>query len=273
MVSAFEDHVHFLLGGRYDFASALSSVGQSNPPIFNNALDRANVLGVSTKDRFFSPRVGLVVQPWPWFSIYGNYTQSFGVNNGVTRSNTPLGSQQAIQWEGGMKAEFFDKRLLATVAYFDIKKYNLAQYADRAGNLKRLRGRSSRRPESGRRARRNRRRQRQLERDRSTRIICSIRITIAERRFSPAVTPARPARRATSWDRRALNFDRASGADRHSKAPAGRPAGAFKRRASLHRLHRFGLGARPLRDQPVERGDIGARRRDERVGIGAAAGH
>lgn len=127
MISGFEDRVHFLIGGRYDFASALSSVGQSNSSIINNALDRANVLGVSTNDRFFSPRVGLVVQPWPWLSIYGNYTQSFGVNNGVTRSNTPLGSQQAIQWEGGMKAEFFDKRLLATAAYFDIKKYNLAQ--------------------------------------------------------------------------------------------------------------------------------------------------
>lgn len=138
MISGFEDRVHFLVGGRYDIAAAISSVGQSNSTIINNALDRANLLGVATKDRFFSPRVGLVVQPLPWFSIYGNYTQSFGVNNGVTRSNTPLGSQQAIQWEGGMKAEFFEKRLLATVAYFDIKKYNLAQNTPTAPNT--LRG-------------------------------------------------------------------------------------------------------------------------------------
>jgi iron complex outermembrane receptor protein len=138
MISAFDDRVHFLLGGRYDFASALSSIGQSNSTIINNALDRANVLGVTTKDRFFSPRVGLVVQPWPWLSVYGNYTQSFGVNNGVTRANTPLGSQQAIQWEGGVKGEFFDKRLLATVAYFDIKKHNLAQNTPTAPNA--LRG-------------------------------------------------------------------------------------------------------------------------------------
>ncbi|MBM3550960.1 MAG: TonB-dependent siderophore receptor [Alphaproteobacteria bacterium] len=132
MISAFDDRVHFLIGGRYDNAYALSSAQSSNSAIINNALDRANVLGISVKDHFFSPRVGLVVQPTPWLSFYGNYTQSFGVNNGVTRSNTPLGSQQAIQWEGGAKAEFLDKRLLATVAYFDIKKYNMSQNAPNA---------------------------------------------------------------------------------------------------------------------------------------------
>ncbi|KAF0129965.1 MAG: hypothetical protein FD139_1443 [Methylocystaceae bacterium] len=127
MISGFDDRVHLLLGGRYDFASALSSAQNSTSTLVNNALDRANVLGVSVKDRFFSPRVGLVIQPWPWLSFYGNYTKSFGVNNGVTRANEPLGPQQSIQWEGGIKAEFFDKRLLATLAYFDIKKYNMAQ--------------------------------------------------------------------------------------------------------------------------------------------------
>jgi iron complex outermembrane receptor protein len=121
MISGFEDRVHLLLGGRYDFASALSSAQNSTSTLINNALDRANVLGVSVTDRFFSPRVGLVIQPWPWLSFYGNYTKSFGVNNGVTRANQPLGPQQSIQWEGGIKAEFFDKRLLATLAYFDIK--------------------------------------------------------------------------------------------------------------------------------------------------------
>lgn len=127
MVSGFDDRVHLLLGGRYDFASAFSSSQNSTSALVNNALDRANVLGVYVKDRFFSPRVGLVIQPYPWLSFYGNYTQAFGVNNGVTRDNRPLGPQQSVQWEGGVKAEFFDKRLLATLAYFDIKKYNMAQ--------------------------------------------------------------------------------------------------------------------------------------------------
>lgn len=138
MISAFENRVHLLLGGRYDYASAISSVGQSTSPVINNAMDRANLLAVSTTDKFFSPRAGLVVQPMPWLSVYGNYTQSYGVNNGVTRANTPLGSQQAVQWEGGVKAEFFESRLLATLAYFDIKKYNLAQNTPTAPNA--LRG-------------------------------------------------------------------------------------------------------------------------------------
>ncbi len=134
----FDDRVHLLLGGRYDFAAAVNSVGQPNSAFVNNALMRADALAVWTKDQAFSPSVGLVVQPLPWLSLYGNYTKSFGVNNGVTRSNEPLGPQTAIQWEGGAKAEFFDRRLTATVAYFDIVKYNVAQNTPTAPNA--LRG-------------------------------------------------------------------------------------------------------------------------------------
>ncbi|OAI26434.1 hypothetical protein A1351_15000 [Methylosinus sp. R-45379] len=127
MISFFDDRVHLLLGGRYDFASAVSSGQSSTSALLNNALMRANYLAVRVADHAFSPRVGLSVQALPWLAFYGNYTESFGVNNGVTRNNTPLGPQRAIQWEGGMKAELFDKRLIATAAYYVIDKHNIAQ--------------------------------------------------------------------------------------------------------------------------------------------------
>nr|WP_245275744.1 TonB-dependent receptor [Methylosinus sp. sav-2] len=67
------------------------------------------------------------MQPYPWLSFYGNYTKSFGLNNGVTRAGAALGPQTAIQMEGGVKAELLDKRLSVTLAYYDIKKYNIAR--------------------------------------------------------------------------------------------------------------------------------------------------
>ena len=135
LVSFADDKLHVLLGGRYDIASAATGVGfGSLSPYFNDALTLANLPGSApfgnygtTKDKFFSPRVGIVFQPLPWFSIYGSYTESYGLNNGLNAvTMAPLPSQSAIQWEGGVKAEFFDKKLTATAAFFDINKHNIA---------------------------------------------------------------------------------------------------------------------------------------------------
>ena len=84
---------------------------------------------VSALDKHFSPRVGAVVQPLPWLSFYGDYVNSIGATN--LFSSAPgqplLPPQIATQWEGGAKAEFFDKRLAATVAFYDIIKTNITQ--------------------------------------------------------------------------------------------------------------------------------------------------
>ncbi|TDX62101.1 iron complex outermembrane receptor protein [Methylosinus sp. sav-2] len=128
LISFYDDKIHLLLGGRYDFASATSSTQFSSSSLINNALDLANFKAVRITDHAFSPRIGLVVQPLPWLSFYGNYTESFSLNNGLNSVTlAPLGPQKATQWEGGVKAEFFDKRLSATFAYYDIKKTNVAQ--------------------------------------------------------------------------------------------------------------------------------------------------
>jgi iron complex outermembrane recepter protein len=135
MISFADDKLHVLLGGRYDIASASTGTGFGSLfPYSNDTLTLANLPGQPpfgrygvTKLNFFSPRVGVVFQALPTFSIYGNFTKSYGLNNGLNEATmTPLPSQMAIQWEAGAKAEFFDKMLTATAAFFNIDKTNIA---------------------------------------------------------------------------------------------------------------------------------------------------
>lgn len=128
MISALDDTVHLLIGGRYDWALAGSSVGfPTKNQLSNNALGNANQSLQQIADQAFSPRVGLNYQIVPWLAFYGSFSQSLGANNGLNRvTMQPLGAQKGLQWEGGAKAEFFDKRLSATVAFYDITKSNIA---------------------------------------------------------------------------------------------------------------------------------------------------
>ena len=126
-ISFADDRLHLLLGGRYDWArygSVTSSAWSTNDPSFadvNNNFKFAN-------DGGFSPNVGVVVQPIPWLSFYANYAQSFGLSNGTPAPGQPaLPPQKGTQWEGGVKAELLDNRLVATFAYYDIHKTNILQ--------------------------------------------------------------------------------------------------------------------------------------------------
>lgn len=56
---------HLLAGFRYDIVTGRDKVANSAVP---------------TDDRF-SPRGGLLWQPMPWLSLYGNYTENFGATN------------------------------------------------------------------------------------------------------------------------------------------------------------------------------------------------
>jgi iron complex outermembrane receptor protein len=74
-------------------------------------------------------REGLVWQPVNWLSLYSNYTENFGPNEGtvyvspsVSKSAPPSAAQQ---WEVGTKTEFFDGRLRATFAYYNLTKTNI----------------------------------------------------------------------------------------------------------------------------------------------------
>jgi iron complex outermembrane receptor protein len=121
MISFADDRLHLLLGGRYDWAA------------FNNTFAigtaaQAAALFQMRRTEAFSPRAGLVVQPLPWLSFYGSYTQSFGTDSALLAGATaPLDPQRGVQYEGGVKAELLDKKLTATLAFYDIDKTNIAQ--------------------------------------------------------------------------------------------------------------------------------------------------
>ncbi len=103
-------NLHVLGGFRYDNASSRDTI---------------NNLKTGQDDRF-SPRGGLLWQPMPWLSLYGSYTENFGVSNGLNSDRRALPPQSAQQWETGVKTELFGGRLRTTFSYFELIKNNIA---------------------------------------------------------------------------------------------------------------------------------------------------
>lgn len=117
------DKLHILGGGRHDW----TEVGRSDGGSFaaaNHALENSSPT-VIRKDEHFSPRVGIVYEPWRWLSVYGNWSNSFGANNGTTNSGVGIAPETSEQFEAGVKMQLFDNRLLATLAYYHITKDNM----------------------------------------------------------------------------------------------------------------------------------------------------
>lgn len=99
-----------LVGARFDDASSASGAPETQ----------------EVKTDTAKPRVGLLYQPWPWLSLYGHYVESLGApNGGLTADNQPLEPETAIQYEAGVKAELWEGRLAATLAFYDLTKQNI----------------------------------------------------------------------------------------------------------------------------------------------------
>ncbi len=125
----FQDHItlwdklHIFGGGRYDW----TEVGRGRGATFDeadNALENSSP-SVKRKDEGFSPRVGILYQPWKWLGVYGNWTTSFGANNGVSPTGSTFDPEIGEQFEAGIKTQLFDDRLLATLAYYHLTKNNI----------------------------------------------------------------------------------------------------------------------------------------------------
>lgn len=119
----FQDHItlwerlHILGGGRYDWATT----GRGRAASFA----AAEAVLPSREDEGFSPRVGVLYQPTDWLSLYGNWTTSFGANNGVTDSGATVDPEIGEQYEAGFKTALFDSRLTASLAYYHLTKQNV----------------------------------------------------------------------------------------------------------------------------------------------------
>ncbi len=118
-------HFHLLAGFRYDNATSrtlfdiLPSPDAETPDL---------ALKFEGTDESVNPRVGLLWQPVPELSLYGNYVENFGSTNAFSLGpgNTQLPAETAQQWEVGLKTELLDRRLTGTLAWFNLTKQNIA---------------------------------------------------------------------------------------------------------------------------------------------------
>ncbi len=116
------DKWHLLLGGRFDDASH----GTGNDSVAGGSISRAWTKLTMRHDNAFSPRAGVLYQPIPTISLYGNYVESFGTNNGVSaQTGQAFDPQKARQNELGIKAELFGGKLSTTLAAYEITKTNI----------------------------------------------------------------------------------------------------------------------------------------------------
>ncbi len=108
------DRVKLLLGGRFDWIDQ-----DYDNKITNREFEQ--------EDNAFSPRVGVVYQPIEPVSLYANYSRSFlpSSASSVNADGTPFEPTKGEQFEVGVKTEFLDGRLAATLAAYEITKQNI----------------------------------------------------------------------------------------------------------------------------------------------------
>jgi iron complex outermembrane recepter protein len=105
---AFGDKLKLLIGGRYDWVSTRNAF---NEPFQN--------------DGAFSPRIGLVYQPSDTVSLYTSYSSSFKPNIGRSADGEVFNPTKGNQYEVGIKTDFLDRKLSATLAAYRITKTNV----------------------------------------------------------------------------------------------------------------------------------------------------
>lgn len=111
------ENLNLLLGLRYD---TVEQRVDNVPALFYPGGD------VTQNNDALTPRVGLVYQPIDDLSLYASYAQSFNpTSDDFDANGNPLEPERGEGFEVGIKAELLDD-LVATLAYFDITKRNVA---------------------------------------------------------------------------------------------------------------------------------------------------
>ena len=110
-------NIIFVAGVRYDTVSQTTT-----------NVETAFTAGGETEqtDDAFTPRLGLLYRPINALSLFANYSQSFEPNATFTSSGEALEPEEGQGFEVGIKTETANKKLSATLAYFDITKQNVA---------------------------------------------------------------------------------------------------------------------------------------------------
>ncbi len=108
------EHVKLLMGGRFD--SVLNQ-------------DHNGLAGETIQETFteFSPQMGLVYQPNDFLSVYASYSESFVSSPfNITVDESLVDPELGEQYEVGVKADFLNGRLSATLTAYEITKQNVA---------------------------------------------------------------------------------------------------------------------------------------------------
>ncbi|NJP11477.1 MAG: TonB-dependent siderophore receptor [Leptolyngbyaceae cyanobacterium RU_5_1] len=109
------ENLHILLGGRFDLVKQIDE----------NKLTEETL---EQQDTAFSPRIGIVYQPIREVSLYANYSRSFEPSENASNVNldgSPFKPTKGEQFEVGMKTEWLDGKLSATLAAYQIEKQNI----------------------------------------------------------------------------------------------------------------------------------------------------
>ncbi|WP_114240328.1 TonB-dependent receptor [Dyella sp. C9] len=80
-------------------------------------------------DHKFTPYAGLIYTLNSQISLYGSYSQIFVPQSELTASGSPLPPRTGDQYEIGAKGEFYDGKLNASMALFNLKDRNRAYYS------------------------------------------------------------------------------------------------------------------------------------------------
>ncbi|MEA5505971.1 TonB-dependent receptor [Halotia wernerae UHCC 0503] len=110
---ALTDNFKLVVGGRLDI------VDQNSKSFLDGSES-------NQYDTAFTPRLGIVYQPIEPISLYANYSQSFQPNFATRTDGSFLEPERGTQYEVGVKGEFLDGRLAATLAAYHITKSNIA---------------------------------------------------------------------------------------------------------------------------------------------------
>ncbi|HEY9885034.1 MAG TPA: TonB-dependent siderophore receptor, partial [Thermosynechococcaceae cyanobacterium] len=104
-------NIKLLVGGRFDITS--------------QKIDLADGSTSFQQDEAFSPRVGLVYQPTDFLSLYASYSRSFLQSVGTAFDNTLFQPERGTQYEVGVKADWLNRRLSTTLAFFQVTRSNV----------------------------------------------------------------------------------------------------------------------------------------------------